>query len=205
MQFTQDEVTLAIAAVRNKRVITHADVRNILAAVKGTAFASITSVTPVPTAAAYKGMDILKVATMGIQLFNNLSDYTDVYTNAVKRSASKPGMDNDAADVANFQKSDNWFAHSDDCFSLIVHKKDASKHYLYVICNKAESVYTIDGVIASKEEVAQYMTPGEAKKLLNPEATVYNVRNDVMHTVICRTVSMENIIAITAQKQTLTV
>jgi len=180
--------------------IVPAQVKALLADVRGTTFASIVQVTDVKLAAAHKAVSIKKVTEASVQLFNNLSEFTSVYTNAVKRSASKIA-DNDAQLVSQFAAQENWFAHT-DCYSLVKHKtKDA--HYLYAIYNKAASVYVKDGAELTKHEVAEYMTPSAARDLLEPYDHNLNVGHDVLHDVQVRVVALQNIVSIVAQKQLL--
>lgn len=176
-------------------------VAQLLANTKGTTFASIQQVTPVATSAANKHRQVQKHTTASVQLFNNVKDFANVYTAAVKRSAGKI-EENNADAVNNFQQQDNYFEHT-DCFSVVVNKKDPTKFYLYAIYNSADSTYTIDNQPATKEQVAELLTASARDKLLNPTPIVHNVSNDVLHTVQVRTVALDNVVQITANKQTL--
>ncbi len=197
------EHTLALQAIQlqqNGTRITPADISTLLATVKGVTFASITQVTKVATAAKHKALTINKVTEASVQLFNNLSEFTSVYANAVKRSAAKIG-DNDPTLVEGFKAQENWFEHT-DCYSVVKHKtKDA--FYLYAIYNKAESLYSMDGVELSKAEVAEYLTPAAARDLLEPFDATLNVTHDVLHNVIVRVTALDNVVSIVAQKQLL--
>jgi hypothetical protein len=75
---------------------------------------------------------------------------------------------------------------------------------LYAIFNNAHSTFTVDGSYATREEVAALLAPAAAAKLLDDSGEVYNKTNDVTHTVICRTVALENVKVIRAVKQELT-
>lgn len=196
------EALQAIALHNSGNSIRKEQVATMLQAVRGTTFASIVQVTKVALAAKHKAVTIKKVTEASVQLFNNLSDNTSVWANAVKRSASKLA-DNDAANVAAFEAQSNWFEHT-DCYSIVKHKtKDA--YYLYAIYNTAEAVYMMDGNEVSKAEVAKYMTPAAAKDLLQPWDATLNVTHDVLHTAVCRATALENIVSIVAQKQLLIV
>ena len=166
-------------------------IKNLISNTRGTTFATIRYTTDVATAAAHKHVKITKHTTANVQLFNNLKAYTDVYSNAVKRSA----------DVADFVKQDNYFEHT-DCFSIVQHKAN-NKQYLFAIFNKASSTYYVDGVVATKQQVAQYLTKSAAQKLLDNSGVVHNKLNDITHTVQVRTISLDNITSITANKQTI--
>jgi len=170
-------------------------IKNLLANVS-TTFAQVGYTTAVKTAAAHKGVDIVKVTTANVQLFSNIKAATSVFANAVKRSAAKLGEE-----VETFQVSDTYYEHT-DCYSIVQHKTKGSL-YLYCIYNKAKSAYYIDGVESTKEEVAVYLTPGEAKKLLEPTKVVHNKTNDVTHDVVVRTIGLENITSINACKEQL--
>jgi hypothetical protein len=76
--------------------------------------------------------------------------------------------------------------------------------YLYCIYNNARSTYTIDGIQATRQQVAAYLTPSAADKLMNPPTTTHNKRNNVTHSVTVRTIKLSNINSITTNKQTVT-
>lgn len=163
----------------------------------GSNIATITYKTAVKTAAKYNNIKIEKTSRANVMLFKSLSDYTDVYTNAVKKTAGKIA-ENDSAKVESFEKSENYFSHDRDCHSIVYHKTN-NKAYLYAIFNKSfETVYTIDGLTVDKSEVIQYLTPSEAKKMLDSNGLTYNLKNDIVHAVIVRTIALDNIISINA-------
>jgi hypothetical protein len=201
------EAFAAIQAQQNSTYISQDDVRQILANVRGTTFANIAYVTKVATAAAHKAVDIKKVTIANVQLFNNLQEYTNVYENAVKRTAEKLSASgtaiSDPTAIASFESAGNWFEHT-DCYSIVKHKTK-EQFYLFAIYGKAESLYVIDGVIATKQEVAAYLTKSAAEALLTADGTTYNVTHDITHSVVVRVVGLENIVSIIAQKQILLV
>lgn len=199
---TLQQAQAAITQRNSNVVITPQQVQQLLQNVRGVTFANIVQVTQVGTAAAHKAHNVQKVTQASVQLFNNVNDF-NVYANAVKRSASKIA-DNAAADVSNFTTQESYFAHT-NCFSLVQHKKDNTKFYLYAIYNSAQSMLFIDNTLATKQQVAMLLQPAAAKKLLEENTVVQNVANNVLHTVQVRTVSLDSIVQITAQKQTLTV
>lgn len=188
----------------NSRTITPAQVEALLQSVKGTTLASIIQVTDVASiAAAHKANKVQKVTQAGIQLFNNVADYNNVYAQAVKRSAAKIA-DNDQAAVAGYTAQDNYFAHT-STFSLVQHKTDASKFYLFAIYNTADSLYFINNTLATKQEVAALLQPAAAKKLLEDNSVVHNKTHDILHTVQVRTIALASIVSLKAMKQQLTV
>lgn len=162
----------------------------------GTNFASVEYVTQVKTAAAYRETDIRKHTVANVQLFANIRDARAVFEAAVKRSATKLGED--AARVESFEQQSNWFTHT-DCWSVVQHSKTGAL-YLYAIFNGAESEFTVNGVPATRADVAQYLTPSEAKKLLNPAATVHNKTHDVHHDITVRAISLDNVRRIVVNK-----
>ena len=156
----------------------------LLAGVKGVTFANIEYETVVTTAAAFKNTRVTKKVTANVQLFNNLKAFTNVYRNAVERSTGKP-----------FELSDTHFEHT-DCFSVVKHKvKNA--YYLYCIYNSVQSTdYFVNGAPATKADAVAMMTPSAAAAA-NAEKT-HNVRNNVTHDVVVRTIGLENVTKIAA-------
>ena len=176
-------------------------IHQLLANTHGTTFAQIETLTPVALAAAHKkaGVEIFKHTTANVQLFNHIKDFRNVYQSAVKRSADKIAG-NDAQAVADFESQGNYFEHT-DCYSIVKHK-DKDKFYLFCIYNNANSEYVMNNQIVNKATVAQYLTPAAAKALLAPSATVVNKTYDIEYSVVVRTIDMDNIIKVTANKQT---
>jgi len=172
-------------------MVTATQIKNILNNVKGTTLANITTKTPVKTAAAHKGLSITKTTTANVTLANNLNDFTSVYRNKVEREVGKP-----------FVLSETYFFHT-SCFSIVQHKTKSTQ-YLYAIYNQSHgTAFEIDGVAATRNEVAEYLTPSAREKLLNSNEPTYNAKNDVTHTVTVRTIKIENIVKFTACGQTL--
>lgn len=161
-------------------MITALQIQAVLANTKGTTFAEIDTDTEVKPAAANKHHVIRKLTTANVQLFNGIKDY-EIYARAVKRSAG----------VDEFEQSDNYFEHT-DCWSVVKHKGNG-KEYLYCVYNGAKSEFTIDGQAATREQVAALLTPSAARALLDTSGRVHNVRNDVEHSVIVRTIALANV------------
>ncbi len=174
-----------------------------LLAGKSSTFASIDYVTEVATSAAHRdaGVKIEKHTTANVMLFANLKAATDVYSNAVKKTAGRI-EENDEQAVEEFVKSGNYFEHT-QCFSIVQHKTKPGM-YLWCMYNNAQSEYFVNGAAATKQEVAQYLTPSAAKALMEDKSVVYNKRNDVLHTVIVRTIALHNLRAIRACGQAVT-
>jgi hypothetical protein len=182
---------------RSRDLVTDVQVVNLLAPTRGVTFAAISYVSQVKTAAAYKDIEILKVAKGNVQLFNNIKDCVDVFANAVKRSATKLGTSLEAS-VEAFQSQANYFYHT-KCHSLVRHRQNESP-YLYTFFNSGESLYFINNELATQEQVAQYLTPSERSKLLEHSDTVLNKRYDVEHKIMVRTIALKSIVEIRANK-----
>ncbi len=178
-------------------MINSTNVKSLLSTVKGTTIANLVTLTKVNTAAAHKSTYIEKHTTAQVMLFNGIKDY-NIYAKAVTRSAEQI-----TGEVSTFESSDTWFEHDQTCYSLVAHKS-TSKVYLYAVFNNSKSSYTINGMPATKAQVATYLTPSAAKALLTPAALVYNAKNDVHHNVIVRTIMLDSIVSIKACKQVLT-
>ncbi len=164
----------------------------------GSTFASIEYTTQVKTSAKFKDIKILKSSKANVTLFGTLKDF-EVYQRSVIKSANKI----DGQNVDDFQVSDSYFQHDKTCFSIVYHKTNQTA-YLYAIFNNAsKSVYTIDGIEVDKITVSQYLTNSEKDKLLGDNSIVYNKTNDVLHSTIVRTIKIENITAIKANKMAL--
>jgi hypothetical protein len=164
----------------------------------GSTFASIEYTTQVKTSAKFKDIKIMKQSKANVTLFGTLKDF-EVYQRAVIKSANKI----DGQSINTFEVSDTYFEHDKTCFSIVNHKTNGTA-YLYAIFNNAsKSVYTIDGIEVDKITVSQYLTNSEKDKLLNDNSLVYNKTNDVIHSTIVRTIKIENITAIKANKMTL--
>lgn len=164
---------------------------------KSVTFAQVQYTTQVATAAAHKHVTVLKHTNANVQLFSNVS--ADVYANAVKRSAAKQAQ-NDPSNVQQFTSSSNYFAHEDYCYSIVKHKTKQTL-YLYCIYNNAQSYYTIDGVQATKQQVAQLLTASKAQELLTPSTVVHNKTHNITHEAVVRTIMLQNITSIHAAKQ----
>lgn len=200
---TLQQAQAALTQQANSTFITPQQVQNVLANVRGVTLANIVTVTKVATAAAHKAHNVQKVTQASVQLFNNLQDFKNAYTAAVKRSAAQIDA-NDTNKVLNFEQQDNYFAHT-STFSLVQHKTDSTKFYLFAIYNNANSMLFIDNNLATKQQVAALLTPSAAAKMLEESNVVHNKANDILHTVQVRTIALSSIVQLNAMKQSLTV
>ena len=165
-------------------------------------FANIAYTTQVKTAAAHKNVNIQKHVVANVQLFSNIKQATQVFANAVQKSASAIASNN-AQNVANFTQQSNYFTHT-NCYSIVQHKSN-NNLYLYCIFNNTQSVqYTINNVVATKQQVAQYLTKSAAQKLLQNDNTIVNKTHNITHNVQVRTIALANVKSLTANKQTVT-
>lgn len=170
----------------------------------GANMCTITTRTPIALSAANKKHnDAYKVSRVNVQLFNALNDF-NVYANAVKRNADKLHTAENNGPTNDFIANDNYYMHNDACFSIVQHKSNEQQYVYYIANSSLGSDYYINGQLATKHDVAALCTPSGAKKLLNPDSTTHNKTNDVTHSVVVRTVKVENVISITANKQTIT-
>jgi L-2-hydroxyglutarate oxidase LhgO len=158
----------------------------------GTNFAGIDYTTNVSLSAAARkaGYVAQKHTTANVQLFGTVRDFS-LFANQVKRNAN----------ISDFVLSDNWFEHTDK-FSIVKNKNNDNL-YLYAIFNNSHSTYTINGHNATREQVAELCTKSVADKLLDHSKTVYNKRNDVTHSIHCRTISIDNINRMTLNNQSI--
>jgi len=166
-------------------------VESMIEHVKGATFANITQATRVKTAATHKDMTIIKVTVANVMLANNLKTFTSIYKNRVEKEIGE-----------DFVVSDTWFHHT-HCYSIVKHNTKETL-YLYAMYNNTVSTayYNADtDTVMSKSDVAAYMTPSAAKKLLEPAGPTHNVTNDVDHNVTIRTIGLANVVAMTVNKQ----
>ena len=159
----------------------------------GTNFAGIEYVTDVTLSADAKksGFVAKKHTVANVQLFGTIRNMT-LFAQQVNRDTG----------LNNFVQSDNWFEHTDK-FSIVKHKKNDNL-YLYGIFNHAKSSFTINGKDATRAEVAALCTPSVSKKLLDTSGIVHNQRNNVSHSVHCRTIALDNLVRVTINNMTIT-
>jgi len=166
----------------------------------GHSFASLVQCTKVGTAAAHKSMTILKMSYSNISIASKLNEFTSLYENAIKRSASKiEGNDEQAIEA--FQSQGSWFEHT-DVYSVVQHKTTEAL-YLFAIYHKSHdsAYYNADThAMMTKEEVAQFLTPAEAKKLLADGTVQQSVSTGLSHTVYVRAIGLQNVISLNAAK-----
>lgn len=166
----------------------------------GSTFASIEYTTNVKTSAKFNDVSILKSSKANVTLFGTLKDYA-VYKRAVIKSANSI----DGQSITDFNVSDTYFKHTNDCFSIVEHKA-TNQLYLYAMFNRVtQTAFTVNGKPATREQVALYLTPSAAKLLLGDNSVVYNKLNDTLHTTIIRTIKLENITHINSNSMALNI
>ena len=202
LKFTLAQAQAAQALHANNTVVTAQQVQTLLNNCAVT-FAQITYVTQVQTAAAHKALNIQKITTANVILCSNINAHTSVYANKVRKTAAAISSNNAQA-VAAFTAAQNYFVHT-NVHCIVQHAQHAEKQYLYAIYNSSASVYMLNNVQLTKQQVAQYLTASAAKALLQKDNTVHNVTHNITHTVQVRTIALSNIVSIRARKQLLTV
>lgn len=194
--FTLQQALTALAQHASYNTITEQQINALLTT--ACTFASIVYVTQQATAAKHKDVVIQKVTKANVQLFSTAHDYTA----AVQRSAQRIAANN-ATNVQQFTAQSNYYEHT-NCYSVVKHKQ-SNALYLFASFNNASSIYFVNGVQATKQQVASYLTASAATKLLQDNSIVHNVTHDVLHTVHIRTIALANIVSIAANKQQLVV
>jgi hypothetical protein len=198
LQNAQHALNVHASANVNAVTLNAQAITNLLA--NKNTFASIVYVTQVATSAKHKHVNIQKVTKANVQLFSTQFNYAQ----AVQKSASKISANN-ANNVQQFTAQANYFTHTSNCYSIVQHNSN-SNLYLYASFNNASSVYFINNVVATKQQVAQYLTASASAKLLQDHNTVvHNATNNVLHTVNVRTIALANIVSIVANKQQISV
>lgn len=179
--------------------ISTTQVLNILANTKGATIANIEILTTVELSAGNRkaGNVALKRSTGSIMLFNNLKETTDPYVNRVLKTIKTDEF------TGEWIKGSTYWHHTDACYSLAKHNTKED-YYLALHWNDCSNVeYTLNGELSTKEAIAGLMTPSGAKALLDTSGTVFNVTNQVEHDDFVRIVKLENIVSLTANKQTI--
>lgn len=154
--------------------------------------AQITYVTTVKTSAKCKDVSIKKVTQATVTLYANANAQ---YTTLVKQTASAIPTNN-ASNVQQFTAQDNYFEHT-QCYSVVQHKQTLAQ-YLYALFNNAQTstLYFINNTLATKQDVAQYLTPAQQQQLFNTNTQTHNVTHNITHNAICRTIALRNIVTI---------
>lgn len=186
----------------NNNIVTAQDVTALLKNASVT-FAQIAYCTKVQTSAANRALNIVKVSSANVMLCANVSAQAQVYARRVRKTAALHS-NNTQENITNFVAQENYFEHT-KTHCIVAHKQHTEKMYLYAIYNSSSSIYMLNNVQLSKQEVAQYCTASAAKALLQKDNTVHNVTHNVTHSVQVRTIALANIVSIKARKQLLTV
>jgi len=183
---------MASPVVQNPVVpIEVAHVRDLLWGLSGTTVASVDFEAPVAVAAANRGIDLIKKTRASVVLAGKIAEDTDVYLNRVSRTAE--------IEPAFFEKSEAWYTHDDDVYSIVRAKKD-QREYLHLQINRRFDSYFLAGEEITAEQAASYCTPSQAKKILaDTDAPIYNRKNDLEHRAIVRAVRLEHVTRIAAR------
>jgi len=188
----------AIAALQNNKV-TAQRIIALLQKYNNTAtIANVTQVTQVQTSAANKHVTIYKVTRASVLLFANALNYVA----CIQRSAALQ-KNNDAQSIAAFVASAASFTHNAQCYSL-VQNNNSAQQYLYAHYNSAQSVYVLNNALITAQQAASYCTASTAATMLKASSVTHNVTNNVTHSIVVRTVKLQNIVRLAALKQVLT-
>ena len=150
--------------------------------------ALLTTNTIVAVAAKHKNsVTVTKVTTANVTLYA----CANAYLQLVQASAAQI-IENaaNANNVVNFNVSASKYTHLSNAHCIAMLNDNM---YLQCIVNSASSVYFIDNVVATKQQVAQYLTASAANALLNPSTTTHNKTNNVQHNVVVRTYKFASI------------
>lgn len=156
-------------------------------------FATVEYITKLKTAAAHKHLPLFKHSVIQVQLFGTETAYeTAVKNSAEKLSGEKP----------EFKKSTNHFTHDPECYSIVTGANGNEMLYCRVI-RPLKSEFFLGKDLISMENAALYMTPSEAKKMLTAGEPTHNKTNDVVHSVVIRTISISNLKRVAGKGQEL--
>ncbi len=166
---------------------------DVLENTRGSTIARLSSTTLIKPAAKFKTTVIEKTTVASVLLFGTVSAYKNAYKRRVKKTALLIDG-NDKQAIESFELSDNWHVQADTAYSIRKKKDDNGSRYLFpMFCKTGESSFTIDGKPATREQVAEYLTPSVARDLLDTGGIVENKKNGIKHSAIVRTIGMDNI------------
>jgi hypothetical protein len=180
-------------------MITVNTILSLLAKTAGATIGNIEILTPVDLSAGNKkaGNVAAKRSTGSVMLFNNLKETTDPYVNRVLKTIKTDDF------TGEWIKGTTYWHHTNECYSLAKHNTKED-YYLALHWNDCSNVeFYLNGEISTREAIASLMTPSGAKGLLDTSGTVFNVTNQVEHDDFVRIVKLENIVSLTANKQTI--
>lgn len=185
---TFPEAAVAVAITKQDKTITIQEVSGIMNNTDTPVI--ITTATRVKTAAAHKDVELYKVAKARVLLPAN----GDTYIRMVKESATALGSDE--LNVQNYTVGESPYQHT-AVYPICELKSNPEKKYLYAIYEETSApVYLLDGSEVTKEDVANYLTASEAKKLLEENVVTENKTHDIKHSVNVRTISLGNVVDI---------
>lgn len=184
------------------------NVNDLLIDTTGTTFANMVSVTDVKLQSPKNnprtaGVQILKVCKMTLILANNLKESTNLYKNKVLKTVE---FENANDDTFVFSGS-NYTRCLSDAYSVLSLARDPGQKYLEAFPQDVQGVdyVKIEGgkaFIIAKEELEQYLTPGEWKKLNEDKSVVYNKTNDATHSAVYRAFKLASVRELTIKGQT---
>lgn len=186
---SKEEALLAIEQVSAGNGIKETDIAPLIN--DSDALCEIVTASKVKTAAAHKDLNIYKVSKSQVLL--PISG--DTYRDLVRESALANGAEQESVD--NYVVGESPYQHT-GVYPICELKSNPEKKYLYGIYGVGTApVYMLDDTVLTKEEVAGYMTAGEAKKLLDETpAVTENKTHGFKHSVAVRTVSLGNVISL---------
>lgn len=162
--------------------ITANDVRNKILAAKGSFVKASWKSEPKP-AAAHKGILLEKHTTAVVQAGINFANL----------SAVKQGISDGTRDEVGELPWGSWYADKltgKSWFPHVIEHKDELYLRLYPsngLNHTPHSIYYVNGVETTKKKFAEYLTPSESKKLLNPSEE---------DRPLCFTIKLKNILDI---------
>jgi hypothetical protein len=148
--------------------------------------------TTIKPAAKHKAVNIQKTTIASALLFGKVSAYANAYKRRVQKTALEIEGNNQEA-IDNFEVSQNWHVPSERAYSIRLHTGKGTKYLYPMFCGHSKTVFTIDGNPATREQVAEFLTPSAAKDLMNTSGIVTNKKNGIKHRAIVRTIGIENI------------
>jgi hypothetical protein len=126
--------------------------------------------TRVKTAAKHKELNLIKISSIVVELNKN-----SVYAEKVINTGLKNDNNADKVEsLLDFTAQKSIYNHDDDCYCIM---EKNGVEYLYCELKTSIPFYFLDDVEINKTDVAQYLTPSDSKKLLEPKTHVVNVGN----------------------------
>ncbi len=192
MYLEQSKVDEILAQHQSGQCLQASQLRALLAGA-GVTFANLGWVTPVAVAAAHRDHLVQKVTACRAMLFGDALASREVYRRRVLRTAQALGQE-----VTEFEPESAFYQHDDTCYSLV---SRGEQQYVYLHPQGARSQYVIDGAVATRQAVADLLTPSARKLLLEPQSVITNQRTGIQHSAHVRVVKLQNVVAVRARRQ----